>query len=306
MTGPGTNVSVVVPASRPGPDFEARLTAVLAQRIEAGVEIVVAADGHQPELETSVAGRRADALRFVELPPSDGRPNVVYHLATQVATGEWIAYLGEADVWTSDHLATLLQACPDAGAGLAYARPVVARPDDTFRQPLVAPTAGGGAGALRWMVPGAVLHRAALLHEVGGWPVDAAADVHARLWQDMVDTGATAVLSPLPTSLTLVGRDWTAAARADMQLRLADAHELQALRSRLDAEAYEATAAEFVAAVATAAGADAERALAAEAARDQARDDLDELRATRWWRLHDQLVGKGALRGKVIRRTKEH
>jgi len=284
-----TTTTVVVPVSGRGVDLELRIRAATGQDHAEEIEVLVAADGPQPHAEDALSRCVATGVRYLELPPSDGRVNVLFHLATQAARGDWIAYLGESDVWSLRHLGSLMTAA-GTRAALAYSRPVIARADGSYRQQLLRPTPGAGWQSLRGLTPGFVIHRRDVLDDVGGWPVDAASDVHARLWQDIVDTGAGSAVSPGPTALHLAGAGWTTEARAGMQQQLADPDQACVLEERLDGEAYTAALSELDAAVSAEMRATAERALAAEQARDEALARLDELQATRWWRLHDRVV----------------
>ena len=113
------DVSVVIP-TRNRPELLA-LTLLSAVRQDGVVaEVIVVDDGHGPATEDLVNGLRvvgrARVLRNTGPPGVSGARNT----GIAAATGSWVAFLDDDDLWAPTKLASQLSAAAAAGAGWVY------------------------------------------------------------------------------------------------------------------------------------------------------------------------------------------
>lgn len=113
-------VSVVVPTFNRPEFLPDALDSVLAQDLDGELEVIVVNDGG-PSVESVVApyaGRRGRTVTLLELGQNTGVSNA-RNVAMRAASGQYVAFLDDDDVYAPNHLSATVEALRD-GAGLAY------------------------------------------------------------------------------------------------------------------------------------------------------------------------------------------
>jgi glycosyltransferase involved in cell wall biosynthesis len=120
-------VSVVIPTYDRAEVLPDALDSVLAQDFDGEIETVVVNDGG-PSVESVVApflGRRGRAVTLIELDRRSGVSNA-RNVAMRAASGYYIAFLDDDDVYAPNHLSATVEALKE-GADLAYVATPLAR-----------------------------------------------------------------------------------------------------------------------------------------------------------------------------------
>ena len=112
-------VSVVIPTRDREPWLLQALRSVLAQR-EVSLEVVVVDDGSDDGTRSSVAALADPRVRLLANGASLGVA-AARNRGVAAATGRWIAFLDDDDLWAPDKLRLQLSAARDAGLGWVYA-----------------------------------------------------------------------------------------------------------------------------------------------------------------------------------------
>jgi len=110
MTCAAPLVSVVCAAYNRGPAIRTTIDSVLAQTIT-DLELIVVSDGSTDETDATVrsASRQDHRVRLISM-EHVGHPSRAMNVGIAAASGEVIAYIDHDDLWTRDHLATVLDA----------------------------------------------------------------------------------------------------------------------------------------------------------------------------------------------------
>lgn len=95
------------------------LTSVLAQR-DVDLEVVLVDNGSSPPAAATVAETADPRVAVVRL-EENIHPIEAQRRGLQAASGDWVAYLDDDDLWAPDKLAVQLAAADHAGAAWAYA-----------------------------------------------------------------------------------------------------------------------------------------------------------------------------------------
>jgi glycosyltransferase involved in cell wall biosynthesis len=155
-----SDVTVVVPTHDRGGLLASTLRSVLAQR-GVDLDVVVVDDGSTDGTRDLVAGIADDRLRLVRH-DEPRRVSEARNSGVRAATGSWVAFCDDDDVWAPDKLAEQLAAARRLGRDWAYAgvvtvddalRPVAAPPTPTPEQvvrelPRYNAVPGGGSNVL--------------------------------------------------------------------------------------------------------------------------------------------------------------
>jgi glycosyltransferase involved in cell wall biosynthesis len=112
-------VSVVIPTRNRIGMLRTALRSVLAQR-DAELEVVVVDDGSSDGTVGELRGHGDRRVRLLEHPRPRG-PNAARNTGARAASGSWVAFLDDDDVWAPDKLARQLAAARDSRRGWVYA-----------------------------------------------------------------------------------------------------------------------------------------------------------------------------------------
>lgn len=188
------NVSVVIPTHNRWALLRAALHGALAQRA-VDVEVLVVDDGSTDETADELSRLTNPRLRVIRHETSQGvaraRNSGIAH-----ARGEWVAFLDDDDLWSTDKVRAQLDAAARHGAAFVYGTAVEI---DEHRTPLVVYRATDARVVTRELLatnavgtPSAVMVRTELLRRVGGFDERLAALADWDLWLTVLGTGAQA------------------------------------------------------------------------------------------------------------------
>jgi len=113
-------VSVVIPTFGRAEFLVDALNSALAQDIDGPIEVIVVNDGgpSMASVVAPLAGRRGREVTLIELDRNTGVSNA-RNVAMRAASGSYVAFLDDDDVYAPDHLSAAVEALED-GADLAY------------------------------------------------------------------------------------------------------------------------------------------------------------------------------------------
>ena len=132
----------------------------LAQSYPA-LEVIVVGDGCSDDTEAVVRRVADPRVRFENLPRNSGHQSAPNNRGIELASGEYVAYLGHDDLWHRDHLTHLVSTLQRRDVGLAVAATLALGPP------------GSGLRALLTTLPttpSAVIHRRDAVERAGWWP----------------------------------------------------------------------------------------------------------------------------------------
>ncbi len=212
-----TRVSVVIPTQNRPAAVERAVRSVAAQTHE-DLEIVVVDDGSATPLALSVRDPRVSVYRL----PCPGGVSAARNFGLARATGEWIAFLDDDDLWAPDKLELQLSALGAASADLSYTgaivisdrgrvlahRPVHAA--DHLRDDLACFNAIAG--------PSTVLMRRSLVESIGPFAEDLSIVADWDLWLRL----------PRDVALAPVSRETVAFMEHADSMQIAEADQIEA------------------------------------------------------------------------------
>lgn len=168
----GPSVTVVLPThNRAGSHLPAALATALGQR-DVDLEVLVVDDGSSDHTGTLLAEQPDPRLRSVRHDTPEGVARA-RNRGVAEATGEWVAFLDDDDLWAPDKLRRQLDAAMAAGAGWAWTGGIAI---DLARHPIRALAARPPEGMHRRLLaenvitcPSMVAARTDLARDVGGF-----------------------------------------------------------------------------------------------------------------------------------------
>jgi glycosyltransferase involved in cell wall biosynthesis len=161
-------VTVIIAAYNCSHLLRLGLASVLAQTYT-DFEVWVVGDCCADDSEQVVASFRDPRLHWFNLLQRVGSQSGPNNEGLQRAQGEYIAYLGQDDLWFPWHLESLVTTIEETSADFVHALIAVMRPDR-------GPEAFGGPGAANsnrcsFVPPSGWLHRRKLIERCGFWPI---------------------------------------------------------------------------------------------------------------------------------------
>ena len=119
--------TVLVPTFDHGPMLRYSVGSALTQTVEQ-LEVLIVGDGVPPVTQEVVAELSRDPrVRFFDHPKGARHGEAYRHSALLEARGRIVCYLSDDDLWTTDHVAAMLDLLADAD--FAHALPVRVEPD---------------------------------------------------------------------------------------------------------------------------------------------------------------------------------
>lgn len=102
--------TVIIPTFNHGPLLRLAVESVLRQS-EPRLEVIIVGDGATPETvaAASAAADVDERVRFAPFPKGESKGERQRHLVLQEARGEIVCYLCDDDLWTRDHVVTMLE-----------------------------------------------------------------------------------------------------------------------------------------------------------------------------------------------------
>jgi glycosyltransferase involved in cell wall biosynthesis len=161
-------VTVIIAAYNCSHTLKCALASVLDQSYT-DFEVWVVGDCCTDDSEQVVAGFRDVRLHWFNLPHRVGSQSGPNNEGLQRARGEYIAYLGQDDLWFPWHLESLVAAIVEKDVDFVHALVAMMRPDR-------GPEAYGAPGAAEFygrhvVSPSGWLHRRDIIERCGPWPL---------------------------------------------------------------------------------------------------------------------------------------
>lgn len=167
-----TTVSVIIPTWNRAAALERAVRGALAQTHPVH-EVLVCDDGCTDDSKERMAAIGDHRVRWVDGPRA-GRPAVPRNRGIAAATGEWLAFLDDDDVWRSDKLALQFAAVQRHGTGAACSNARRIGPDGRDHGPYFnGPEALYGLDELlpvNRVICSSALARRDLVQQAGGFP----------------------------------------------------------------------------------------------------------------------------------------
>jgi glycosyltransferase involved in cell wall biosynthesis len=160
----------------------------------ADIEVLVVGDGCTDDSAAVVASLADPRFRWHNLPENTGSQSGPNNAGLALARAEWVAYLGQDDIWHPRHLEVCLAAAAAQGADLIASATIMYGPPGSGWRAMSGLLVDGTYGPRDFMPPSSWLHRKAVATQIGSWkdpaetllPVDAtflkeAAEARARI-----------------------------------------------------------------------------------------------------------------------------
>lgn len=168
LGGRAPRVTVIIATYNWSSVLRHAIASVLAQSF-ADFELLVVGDGCTDDSE-EVARSFGDArVCWENLEHNSGNQSAPNNRGLERARGDLIAYLGHDDVWHPSHLETLVAAIDSSGADLVYSVAEILGAPGSGDRRLMGLTPGERYVPRLFAPPSAILHRASLAREIGGW-----------------------------------------------------------------------------------------------------------------------------------------
>src|SRR5262245_41794928 len=161
-TTPAPLISVITATYNWSSVLRYAIQSVLWQTLQ-NFEMLIIGDGCTDDSEEIVEAFHDPRLRWHNLPENSGHQSVPNNTGLSMARGKYIAYLGHDDLWYPTHLATLVNDLQRLGADIANSLCLVIGPPGSGVRCLV------GAGTSKWLPPSCIMHKRALINEIGYW-----------------------------------------------------------------------------------------------------------------------------------------
>jgi hypothetical protein len=195
-------VSVVIPTYNWSEALRFSIRSVLRQRF-GDFELLVIGDACTDDSAEVAASFGDPRVRWHNLPRNSGSQVGPNNAGLEMARGDYVAYLGQDDLWAPLHLESLVEALDRTGADLAYAVTILYGPPGSGIRGVTGLLAPEPGAPLRHIPPSSFMHRRDLVARIGPWrdhrtirvPHDY--DLLLRIWELRQSFVATGRLSAL-------------------------------------------------------------------------------------------------------------
>jgi hypothetical protein len=165
---PTPQVSVIIATYNWSSVLRYAVASALDQRY-ADLEVIVVGDGCTDDSERVVGSFHDTRVIWENLDGNSGNQSAPNNRGLAIARGRLIAYLGHDDLWHPSHLEALVRAIDSSGADLVYSVAQVLGPPGSGDRRLIGVTSDGRHPSRLFAPPSAILHRADLARDIGGW-----------------------------------------------------------------------------------------------------------------------------------------
>jgi hypothetical protein len=161
-------VSVVIATYNYSSVLRCAIQSVLGQTFR-DFELLVIGDGCTDDSEAVTASFGDARIRWRNLERNSGHQAAPNNAGLEIARGRYIAYLGHDDLWLPHHLGGLVQRIEETGADVVYSLAIMIGPPGSAARVLTGATKSGAYEAGALIPPSAILHRADMVQDTGGW-----------------------------------------------------------------------------------------------------------------------------------------
>lgn len=132
-------------------------------------ELLVVGDACTDDSEDVVSSFDDPRVSWTNLPTNSGSQHGPNNYGIQAARGEYIAYLGNDDLWYPTHLESLIQTMERTRADLAGGIAILYGPPYSGVRGISGVFEGGRFGKRDFMVPSSIMHGRSLVDRIGLW-----------------------------------------------------------------------------------------------------------------------------------------
>jgi glycosyltransferase involved in cell wall biosynthesis len=188
------SVSVIVSAYNWSTALRCALRSVQLQTFR-DFEVLIVGDGCTDDSESVVISFGDPRFRWHNLPRNHGSQYAPNNYGLENAAADWIAYLGQDDVWYPTHLETCMRAAVDKNADFVASVAILYGPTDSGIRALSGVFVDGMHSSRDLTPPSSVIHRRSLIERVGLWrPPDVTElPVDCDFFRSVSDAGACIV-----------------------------------------------------------------------------------------------------------------
>ena len=133
-------------------------------------EILVVGDGCSDDTADIVAAFRDERIRWHNLERNHGSQYAPNNFGIAHAAGEWIAYLGQDDIWYPTHLEAIMRAARTTGADVVTSIMILYGPPHSGLGAVAGVFQSGVCTKADFVPPTALAHRKSLIDVIGLWP----------------------------------------------------------------------------------------------------------------------------------------
>lgn len=193
-------VSVIIPTYNWSASLRFSIPSVLHQTFR-DFELLVIGDACTDDSAEVTASFADPRVRWHNLPQNSGSQAGPNNAGLEMARGDYVAYLGQDDLWYPSHLESLAEALDRTGADLAYAVAILYGPPGSGIRGVTGLLPASPDEPLRHVPPSSFMHRRDVVARVGPWKdhrtlrVAHDYDLLRRIWEDRRSFVSTGKLS---------------------------------------------------------------------------------------------------------------
>ena len=150
-------VTVIIPTYNWSSALTCAIRSVLLQTLQ-DFEILVVGDGCTDDSEAVVAAFADSRIRWRNLPRNHGSQWAANNYALEIASGDWIAYLGHDDIWHPRHLAAVTETARRERADIVTSTLITYGPPGSRVRGVAGIFPNGAFGENDFVPPSAVSH----------------------------------------------------------------------------------------------------------------------------------------------------
>ena len=175
------SITVVLSTWNRGRHIIPTLESALLQNFS-DLEILIVGDCCDDDTGNTLQPHLSDHVKWINLARHSGSQSFPNNVGIAAARGEYIAYLGHDDIWTKDHLASLVATITEGeGCDIAVAGCIYHGPPDSDYQLVTGLFESDDEKFVHFFPPSSVMHRRDVMRLIGLWrapnrirpPVDA-------------------------------------------------------------------------------------------------------------------------------------
>jgi glycosyltransferase involved in cell wall biosynthesis len=167
------SVSVIIAAYNWSNALRCSIASVLLQSFT-DFELLVVGDGCTDDSGRVALSFGDSRIKWINLPFNTGGQGAPNNYGILHSSGEYIAYLGQDDIWFPTHLESLTGTIARTGADVAGAVAILYGPPGSGVTGATGVFASGDYSERDMLVPSSILHRRSLVSTIGLWAEDSA------------------------------------------------------------------------------------------------------------------------------------
>jgi len=185
------SISVIISAYNWSTALRCALRSVQLQTFR-DFEVLIVGDGCTDDSESVVNSFRDARFRWHNLPRNHGSQFAPNNYGLENASADWVAYLGQDDVWYPTHLEACMRAAATGKADFVASVMIMYGPPDSGFRAVSGVFVEGVPSSRDFTPPSSVMHRRSLIERVGLWkaPDQTELPVDCDFFKAVADSGA--------------------------------------------------------------------------------------------------------------------